>query len=51
MLGVERYKLDLNVIVRVYFRMLFLKKSCLFGGVKFIFRKLRLYFNKDYVCD
>lgn len=47
MLGVERYKLDFNVIVRVYFRMLFFMKSCLFGVVNFILRKLRLYFNKD----
>lgn len=44
MLGVDRYKLDLNVIVRVYFRMLFLKKSCLFGGVNFIFRKYKIIF-------
>lgn len=51
MLGVERHKLDLNVIVRAYSRTLSLKKSCLFGGVNLIFRKLRSYFNKDYVCD
>lgn len=51
MLGVDRHKLDLNVIVRAYFRTLSLKKSCLFGGVNLIFRKLRSYFNKDYVCD
>lgn len=51
MLGVERHKLDLNVIVRAYFRTLSLKKSCLFGGVKLIFRKLRSYFNKDYVVS
>lgn len=47
MLGVERYKLDFNVIVRVYFRMLFFMKSCLFGVVNFILRNLKLYFNKD----
>lgn len=47
MLGVERHKLDLNVIVRAYFRTLSLKKSCLFGGVNLILRKLRSYFNKD----
>lgn len=47
MLGVERHKLDLNVIVRAYFRTLSFMKSCLFGVVNLILRKLRSYFNKD----